>query len=155
MKKKVWIDSIHPSKFARTLAMSGALCVILAGASGALATGANDPHGLWLRPEGGIQFSFYDCDGLLCAKVVAAEKAEDQASIGTVILRGAKQTGPNEWKGKLYNAEDGNTYDGVITMKNPGELTLQGCLWGVVCSDETWKRVSLGPGSKTGGAAGT
>jgi uncharacterized protein (DUF2147 family) len=141
MKNKPWIDSILPSKPVRTLVASGVLWGIFA-ASNALATNTNDPRGLWLRPEGGIQFSFYDCDGLLCAKVVAAENAEDKASIGTVILRGAKQTGPNEWKGKLYNAEDGKTYDGVITIDKPGELTLQGCLWGVVCSDETWKRIS-------------
>jgi uncharacterized protein (DUF2147 family) len=145
MKRKVWIDSINLSKFARTLAASGAAVGLLA--SAAFAASANDPHGLWLRPEGGVQFSFYDCDGLLCAKVVAATNPEDQASIGTVILRGARQTGPNEWKGKLYNAEDGNTYDGFITIKKPDELTLKGCLWGVLCSGETWKRISAGPGA--------
>ena len=143
MKSKFWIDSIHLSKLARTVASSGALLGLMA--SHALAAGANDPHGLWLRSEGGVQFSFYDCDGLLCAKVVAAKNSEDQASIGTVILRGAQKTGPNEWKGKLYNAEDGQTYDGFITIKKPDELTLKGCLWGVLCSGETWKRVSAGP----------
>ena len=142
------IDSTKLQKFAHAV-VSGALLAAFASSYGNAASG-NDPHGLWLRPEGGVQFSFYDCDGLLCAKVVAAKSAEDQASIGTVILRGAQQTGPNEWNGKLYNAEDGNTYDGVISIKKPGELTLKGCLWGVLCSGETWKRVSAAPS-----AAGT
>jgi uncharacterized protein (DUF2147 family) len=140
MKRILGIDSLEFRRLGRVL-MAGLALALFATAQ-ARAADANDPHGLWLRPEGGVQFSFYDCDGLLCAKVVAAKNAEDQASIGTVILRGAKQTGPNEWKGKLYNAEDGNTYDGFITIRKPGELTLKGCLWGVLCSGETWKRVS-------------
>lgn len=108
----------------------------------ASAAGGMDPHGLWLRPEGGVEFSFYDCGKLLCAKVVAAKKVEDQASIGTVILRGATQTGPHEWKGKLFNAENGKTYDGVITVNSADELTLKGCLMGILCGGETWKRVA-------------
>lgn len=140
MKRNFWIDSKMPRIAAASLGI-----VAIATAYGARAASANDPHGLWLRPEGGVQFSFYDCDGQLCAKVVAASSAEDQASIGTVILRGAKKTGVNQWKGKLYNAEDGKTYDGVITVEKPDELTLTGCLWGVLCSGETWKRVSTAP----------
>jgi len=147
MKSKSWIDS----KLARFAAAAGAGILALAAACGAMAANSHDPHGLWLRAEGGVQFSFYDCNGLLCAKVVAAENAEDQASIGTVILRGAKQTGPNEWKGKIYNAEDGQTYDGFVSIKKPDELTLKGCLWGVLCSGETWKRVSSNaPGAAKG-----
>ena len=114
-------------------------------AAPAAALGGADPHGVWLRPEGGEQFSFYDCGGLLCAKVIAVKKGEDQSSVGTVILRGAAKSGPNEWKGKLYNAEDGKTYDGFITIKSPTELSLKGCLWGVLCSGETWKRVAAAP----------
>lgn len=141
MTRRFGIDSFKFQHVVRSLSMAGAAVLALAAAP-AIAAGANDPHGFWLRPEGGVQFSFYDCDGLLCAKVVAAKKPEDQAAIGTVILRGASQTGPNEWKGKLYNSDDGNTYDGYITVKTPGELTLKGCLWGVLCSGETWKRVT-------------
>ena len=45
--------------------------------------------------------------------------AEDRSAIGAVILRGAKQTGPNKWTGKLFNVEDGKTYDGFITIVQP------------------------------------
>ena len=125
----------------RFVALTGAAFSLFA-ATPASAANALDPHGLWVRPEGGVQFSFYDCDALLCAKVVGAKKAEDKASIGTVILRGAVQTGANEWKGKLYNSEDGQVYDGVITMKSPTQLALKGCVMGVLCGGETWTRVS-------------
>ena len=128
----------------RLLCALGAGAALFASAS-ALAASAYDPHSLWLRSEGGVQFSFYDCGDRLCAKVVAARNAEDQASIGTVILRGAVQTGPAEWKGKLYNADDGKIYDGVITVKSAGELTLKGCILGVLCGGETWKRIGPPP----------
>lgn len=100
-----------------------------------------EPYGLWLRPEGGVKFSFYDCGGLLCAKVVGASRPEDRAGVGTVILRGAKRTGENEWCGKLYNSDDGKVYDGYITVKSNDELTVKGCVLGALCGGETWKRI--------------
>lgn len=124
---------------------SAAVAALLVSAAPASSAAANDPHGVWLRPEGGVQFSFYDCDGLLCAKVVSAKNAEDKDAIGAVILRGARQTGPNEWAGKLFNVEDGKTYDGFVTVVSATRLTLKGCLWGVLCSDETWTRISGPP----------
>jgi uncharacterized protein (DUF2147 family) len=128
------------------LAPSALLAAASLAASPAAGASLNDPRGVWLRPEGGVQFSFYDCEaGKLCAKVVAAQNAEDRSSIGAVILRGAKQTGPNEWAGQLFNVEDGKTYDGFITVKSPTRLTLKGCLWGMLCSDETWTRISAPP----------
>lgn len=118
-----------------------AALVALGSISAACAAELKEPYGLWLRPEGGVKFSFYDCGGLLCAKVVGASRPEDQAGVGAVILRGAKKTGENEWRGKLYNFEDGKVYDGYITVKSNDELTLQGCILRVLCGGETWKRV--------------
>ncbi|TLG76928.1 DUF2147 domain-containing protein [Methylocystis sp. B8] len=114
------------------------------------AQAGNEPYGVWLRPEAGQQFSFYDCGGLLCAKLVSVKNAEEQREIGTVILRGATKSGAKEWRGKLYNAKDGNVYDGVITLKSANELTLKGCLWGVLCKGETWRRATA---SATGARA--
>jgi uncharacterized protein (DUF2147 family) len=127
--------------FARLAAGMAALA-LLAAPAGAVG-GANDPHGVWLRPDGGEQFSFYDCDnGLLCAKFVSVAKPEDASAVGMVILRGATKSGPNEWKGKLYNAQDGKTYEGYVSLRSANELRLKGCLWGVLCSGETWTRVA-------------
>ncbi|WP_400770172.1 DUF2147 domain-containing protein [Methylosinus sporium] len=133
--------------FARELLAPAALLAAAALACGSAAgASSNDPRGVWLRPEGGVRFSFYDCEnGKLCAKVVAAQNAEDRSSIGAVILRGATQTGPNHWAGQIFNVEDGKTYDGFVTVDSPTRLTLKGCLWGMLCSGETWTRVSAPP----------
>lgn len=135
--------------FARICAISAALALLSAPAGAVGASGANDPHGVWRRPDGGEQFSFYDCDGgLLCAKLVAVAKPEDSGAVGTVILRGASKSGPNEWKGKLYNAQDGKTYEGYVILRSANELRLKGCLWGLLCSGETWTRVAAAPAAR-------
>lgn len=128
-----------------SLTAAAALALLALPAGAVAPNDPNDPHGVWLRPEGGEQFSFYDCGTQLCAKLIAVTNPEDQKSVGTVILRGATKSGPNEWKGKLYNAQDGKTYDGSITIKSANELRLKGCLWGILCSGETWTRVSAAP----------
>ncbi|WP_457798878.1 DUF2147 domain-containing protein [Methylocystis sp. S23] len=127
---------------ARLPAVAAALALLAAPVAAIGAPDPNDPHGVWLRPAGGEQFSFYDCGALLCAKLISVKKPEDEKAVGTVILRGASKSGPNEWKGKLYNAQDGKTYDGFITIKSANELRLKGCLWGFLCSGETWTRVA-------------
>ncbi|PPD43932.1 MAG: hypothetical protein CTY15_08845 [Methylocystis sp.] len=145
------ISVFDPSRAVARFCVTAAAALLLTGPAGAVGGGdaALDPHGVWLRPEGGEQFSFYDCGAQLCAKLVSVKKGEDEKSIGTVILRGAEKSGPNQWKGKLFNAENGKTYDGVITVKSPTELSLKGCLWGVLCSGETWKRVAaVAPSAK-------
>ena len=84
------------SALASLALLFGALCF----GGPARALEANDPHGLWLRPEGGVRFSFYDCGDSLCAKVVGAQKAEDQAGVGTVILRDAQENERQRVAGK-------------------------------------------------------
>lgn len=140
MTRKIGLRSFASRRLLRIAGLVGLTSCAAVGSAASVET--HDPRGLWLRPEGEVQFSFYDCKNRLCAKVVAAKNPEDRAAVGTIILRGAAKTGPNEWKGKIFNAEDGKTYDGVITMNNATELTLKGCLWGVLCSDETWTRIS-------------
>ncbi len=152
MKRISIIDSLARS-CARLSAAAVVLALFAAPVPALGATDAKDPHGMWLRPEGGEQFSFYDCDGLLCAKLVAVAKPEDEKAIGTVILRGASKSGPNEWKGKLFNSQDGKTYDGFVSVTSANELKLKGCLWGVLCSGETWTRVAPKPGAKQAHAA--
>ena len=61
---------------------------------------------------------------------------------GLVIMRGARKTGANTWKGQLYNTRDGKTYTGVVTVKSKKQLELEGCvLGGMLCQGVTWSRV--------------
>jgi uncharacterized protein (DUF2147 family) len=50
--------------------------------------------------------------------------------------------GPTKWTGgKVYNAADGGTYSGTITMTSANSLKLKGCIIAPFCKTETWTRL--------------
>jgi uncharacterized protein (DUF2147 family) len=112
-----------------------------------VASFAADPiYGVWVRDGHPTdKLEFYDCSGKLCAKGVLPML---DGSPPPVVLRSAAKTGPNSWKGDLFNPEDGKTYTGKITYESPNQFTLQGCLMAFLCQSETWTRVSGPPKPK-------
>ena len=101
---------------------------------------AGDPTGTWTRPSTGTVVKFYNCGDQLCAKIVGVKDKSKQGTVGTVIMSGASKSGENTWKGDLLNVEDGQTYNGVVTLTGGG-LSLKGCvLGGIICKGETWTR---------------
>jgi uncharacterized protein (DUF2147 family) len=116
----------------------GKVALVLLSASPAFAGEAI--YGVWVRGgHEGEKLEFYDCDGQLCAK--ETELPQD-GSPATVILRHAAKIAPNQWKGPLFNPENGKLYSGTITLDKPNQLTLKGCLIAFLCQSETWTRVA-------------
>ncbi len=128
----------------------GLLAVSLAGPP-ALAA---DAFGVWRHPDNGSLVRTYECGGGLCAKVVKVQDPSrkdvhnpnpdlrSRPIEGIVIMNGARKTGDNTWEGQLYNTRDGKTYSGVVTLKGPQKLELEGCvLGGLFCKGVTWSRV--------------
>lgn len=117
------------------IAAATALCAPTA------ARAAADPiYGVWVReghPDDKLEF--YDCAGKLCAK--GTEPMPD-GSPAPEILRNAAKVATNNWKGDLFNPENGKMYKGEITLDSPTQLTLTGCLVAFLCQSETWTRVS-------------
>jgi hypothetical protein len=94
--------------------------------------------GVWIR--GGHEdekLEFYDCEGQLCAK--AAVPPPD-GSPAVIILRHAAKAAPNQWKGPIFNPENGKLYSATVTLDKPNEMTLKGCLIAFLCQSETWTR---------------
>ncbi len=114
------------------------LCgAMLGGAMLAGAAHAASPNGTWLRSNG-AHVEVFDCGGGLGMKVT---KSPDAAKLGKQILCGAKNTAADRWEGSLLNLEDGQTYKGIVELKD-GKLSLSGCvLGGIVCKTDTWLRV--------------
>ena len=121
----------------------------------ASAQSADDAFGTWRHPDNGSHISVYQCGGGLCAKVVKVadpgrkdEKNPDpklrtRSVVGVVIMSGAKKSGDKGWSGKLYNTQDGQTYNGTVTVVSKNTLKLEGCvLGGLVCQGPTWSRVN-------------
>jgi uncharacterized protein (DUF2147 family) len=123
---------------------------------------AAEPTGTWLTQTGSSRIRIADCGGALCGSIVWLKEPNDAETgkpktdknnadagkrsrplIGTQIVLGMKPNGANKWAGQVYNAEDGKTYSGNITMTGDNALQLQGCaLGGLVCKSQTWTRAN-------------
>ena len=132
------------------LARIGLACFIAACFLGNPALAA-EPWGEWLVKDKTAQIRIVDCAGALWG-VISWEadpgvdaKNPDPAkrtlpTLGLPILLGMKASGPNRWEGALYNAENGKTYSGGITVVNAGRLRVRGCVLGFLCGGEDWTR---------------
>ena len=124
--------------------------MVMASASGAAAAEAT---GVWLRTNGSSKIRIDTCGKALCGTVVW-EKAprkdiynpdpahRDEPVIGRHVLLGLMPSGTaDQWKGEVYNAEDGKTYTGFVTLRPDGMLKLEGCvLGGLICKSDVWSR---------------
>jgi uncharacterized protein (DUF2147 family) len=112
---------------------------------------AADPSGLWRDQKGSI-IKVHGCGTGMCIEVAKPFDAgakdihnpdpalRNRPIAGVTILSAAKG-GDNVWKGRLYNAEDGQTYAGSMTLVSEAELKLEGCAMGVLCESRSWSRV--------------
>lgn len=123
---------------------------------------AADPTGTWLTQTGGSRIRIADCGGALCGTIIWLKEPNDPDTrkpktdknnsdaakrsrplLGVQIVLGMKPAGADKWTGQVYNAEDGKTYSGNLTMTGAGSLSLQGCaLGGLVCKSQTWTKVN-------------
>jgi uncharacterized protein (DUF2147 family) len=143
-------------RLARHLA---AIALIAVGAMGSAL--AAEPTGTWLTQGGASRIKIADCGGALCGTIVWLKEPNDDGGkaktdknnpdaakktkplIGTLIVLGMKSSGAGKWAGQVYNAEDGKTYSGNLTLTGDSSLQLQGCaLGGLLCKSQTWTRVN-------------
>jgi uncharacterized protein (DUF2147 family) len=123
---------------------------------------AADPNGTWLTEAGTSRIKIADCGGALCGNIVWLKDPNDAATqrplldknnpdaakrvrplMGVTIVIGMKPSGADKWAGQVYNAEDGKTYTGNITMQGANALRLEGCaLGGLICKGQIWTRVN-------------
>lgn len=132
----------------RKLVLSGTL--LLLAATPALAA---DPVGEWLVKDGSVRIKVVSCPPALWG-VISAEMNPgfDEANpdpaqrnrpmLGVPILINMKQTEPNLWTGKIYDARGGSIYDSKISLSRKDMLEVRGCMGGIFCGGEDWKRVT-------------
>jgi uncharacterized protein (DUF2147 family) len=101
--------------------------LILAMAIGGAASAAERPDGRWISQSGNVEIQIAPCGSALCGTVVrvmanrsmeslAASKAPP-ARIGLRIISGLAPAGDGQWSGKLFDRENGNTYDCLIAAQ--------------------------------------
>jgi len=106
--------------------------------AGPAAVAVEPVYGVWMRGGHTEKMEFYDCAGNLCARGLLPGL---DGSPPLVILRNAAKIAPNQWRGDLFNPENGKIYGGTITLNTPTQLTLTGCLVAFLCQSETWTKV--------------
>lgn len=126
---------------------------LLAGAVVSLSASAQE--GVWLTQSGNLEVEIAPCGKALCGTVVkeiarnTMSPGVDQAfkdtrpALGMKILQDFTAADDKEWKGHIYNRENGETYDCILSLAVSGELKVHGYkgvrLFG---KTQTWTRVA-------------
>lgn len=125
---------------------------------GASAQESGDPTGTWLTQAGDAKVQVSRCGTAICGVVVwlrdptdphTGKPAVDDKNpnpslrrrpvIGLPLFIGMQPSGTSRWAGRIYNADDGGTYDSDIAMMGPNSLRVNGCVGGL-CGGENWTR---------------
>ena len=136
----------------------------LAGLAGAAEAAApTDPSGTYLTEDGRARIRIEKCgpgEKHVCGYVVWLKvplndknqprvdfknpdpKKQARPSLGHQLILGLKPNADARYEGKIYNSEDGKSYDVTIWTETPGELTVRGCLIAFLCKSQTWTKVA-------------
>lgn len=126
-----------------------------------------DPTGIWRKAKQGERpgkMQVFRCGSgkkLLCAKIVWLQNPLDSKGqplhdvrnsnttmrarpiLGLPIVNGMQPVSANQWKGSIYNPEDGNTYSATLTLVSRNQIHLKGCKAWLLCGERTWLRTTL------------
>ncbi len=117
---------------------------------------AGDPTGDWRVEDGVAHIRVAACHGSMWGAVAwekipggrdknnpdATKKSRPTLGMPILLDMKKKKDGTDQWEGQIYNAKDGKLYDSTMTLSNPNELEIEGCVLGILCGGQTWKRVS-------------
>ena len=120
----------------------------------AMAQTAGTPQGTWITESGNLEVSVAACGAALCGTVVkvlanrsmsqpgAEMAAEVKPALGMTLLSGFEPSGEGEWKGQLFNRENGKTYSALITLPGADQMAVRGYV-GLPAFGQTqiWRRV--------------
>jgi uncharacterized protein (DUF2147 family) len=125
------------------------IALALALTSSPTAAAAPSPlEGLWSNPNGSVVVRIGPCGEQLCGRVVSASpKARDKAAqggtnhlIGTTLLSNIKTAGVNLWRGRVFLPKQNTHATGNLRLAGT-QLTVHGCLLGIICKNQTWLKV--------------
>ncbi len=138
-----------------------ALLTMWAGATSA----ADSIIGVWLTEERDSKIEFAACGNVLCGRVVWLVKPNDEEGVPYRDIRNPNPElrdrtilglaifpsltpadDADQWRGRVYNPEDGETYKTFVSLLPNGTLEVKGCvLGGLICDSSYWTRSSHEP----------
>ena len=117
---------------------------------------ASAAMGRWLTQSGNLEIEIAPCGTALCGTVVAVranrsmqdprkpmQPADGRSPMGMRILSDFIAVGDGSWEGRIYNRENGKTYDCRVTPLAGDRLLVRGYkLIPMIGRDQTWTRVA-------------
>lgn len=115
-----------------------------------------EPTGRWLTESGNLEIELGPTNEGLCgtvARVISSRSMSESkpqsaptdpnSLMGMKILQNLQPSGKNEWKGHIYNRDNGKTYDCVVTFVPPDQLNVRGySLLPLFGKTQVWRRVA-------------
>jgi|SRR5215470_8469015 len=139
-------------------ATSGLLALASFALASAAPAHAGDPSGVWLTQNADARIRIASCGPAICGSIIGLKDPIDSQTgkpetdknnpdpskrgrplIGVQLLLGMMPAGRDRWSGRIYNADDGKTYDGSVTLQGPTSLKIEGCV-AMFCGSEIWTR---------------
>ncbi|MGI9408138.1 MAG: DUF2147 domain-containing protein [Hyphomicrobiaceae bacterium] len=144
---------------------AGIAIAILCG-NGAGAADQEEILGTWLTEGGESHIQLVKCDDAVCGDIVwihewdatdadgnpatdqnnSDPELRDRPLIGLRIFRDFRPSpgNGNTLKGKVYNPQDGKSYQSFLTPLVAGKLKVKGCiLGGWICGSEYWTKIRV------------
>jgi uncharacterized protein (DUF2147 family) len=119
------------------------------------------PYGVWMPEDEESKVEIYPCGEAMCGRVAWMQEQYDENGkiltdiynpdpdlrstpvLGLVIMTDILPTDDEGvWRGRVYNPQDGRTYDFWLTVKSESQIIIEGCgLYNLICQKHTWDRV--------------
>lgn len=112
--------------------------------------------GRWLTQSGNLEIEIAPCGATLCGTVVAVranrsmedprkpmQPVDGRSPMGLRILSDFEAAGDGSWEGRIYNRDNGKTYDCRVTPLAGNKLLVRGYkLIPMIGKDQTWTRIA-------------
>jgi len=125
-----------------TLAVGCAVAALIAGSLvsrvAAQPDARADARGHWITQSGNLEVDIEPCDAALCGTVVRVlgnrsmsrsggemHPVDTRPALGMKILTDFTTADQHEWKGQIYNRENGNTYDCRLSLESTDRLRIR------------------------------
>ncbi len=131
-----------------------------------------DPSGYWATEKHESQIKISKCGAdKICGSIfwmnspndpkgnLKLDKANEDESKRKNTLLGLQlitmKADDDEWKGTVYNPQNGKTYSATLKFLSKNELEVKGCVAYILCGGQTWTREEprMSPGLAQAGVA--
>jgi len=113
------------------------------------------PVGRWLTQSGNFEIDIASCGAALCGTVVRVlgnqsmsqpgvemKSPDAPAALGMKILTELTPSDDGEWEGRIYNRENGKTYDCRVGLSAPDQLEIRAYVFlPLFGKTQVWTRV--------------